>query len=150
VRCDIHNLLMTTPTHESGSVTSDLFSTHSKIAASTDRTVWLFARPFQSSFFDWLTRGNFVVNHWGVLISDVSRVDVEVTLQRSLKAGSNLVEPIGTMYELYRTSDGKNVVRRTNPFASSTWRDSWPSFAYQSVATTNLGDEEIFKLGLAL
>lgn len=146
VSCDIHNLpAMTTITDETGSITSNLVSA----ASSLHRTVWLFARPLRSSFLDWLTRGNFVLNHWGVLVSDISCMDVEVTIQRSLRPAKNSMEATGTMYELYRTSDGKNVVRRTNPFSSSTWRDCWPSFAYQFVATTNLGDEEIFNLGLA-
>ena len=142
---------MSTIMDDTGSFTSDLPWGRSKITSCPDRSVWLFARPLRSSFFDWLTRGNFVLNHWGVLVSDVSCIDMEITLQRSFRACTDSIETtVGTMYELYRTSDGKNVVRRTNPFPSPTWRDSWSLFAYNFVATTNLGDEEIMQLGLGL
>jgi hypothetical protein len=112
------------------------------------RAVWLFARPLRSSFFDWLTRGNFVLNHWGLLVSDLSPVDMEITLQRSFKTGRNRQGAweanLGTMYDLYRTSEGKSAVQTRNQF-----RPPRSSFAFQFVATTNLGDEEIFELGFA-
>src|SRR5271155_1728970 len=98
---------MSTIMDDTGSFTSDLPWGRSKITSCPDRSVWLFARPLRSSFLDWLTRGNFVLNHWGVLVSDISCMDVEVTIQRSLKPGKNSMEATGTMYELYRTSDGK-------------------------------------------
>ena len=112
------------------------------------RAVWLFARPLRSSFFDWLTRGDFVLNHWGLLVSNLSLVDMEVTLQRSLKTGLKNKGAwevnLGTMYDLYRTSEGRSAVQRKDQF-----RPPKSSFAFQFVATTNLGDEEIFKIGLA-
>lgn len=115
------------------------------------RTVWLFARPLRSSFFDWLSRGDLVLCHWGLLLSDISIVDLKISLQSPQRARqpqkkSELM--LGRMYELGRMSDGKIAVV-SSQVRWPNLTDDWPSFAYQIVSTTGLLDDEIESLGMA-
>jgi len=125
---------------------------HDQLSAPENRTVWLFARPLRSSFFDWLSRGDLVLCHWGLLVSDISRADImALALQRVRSTEGNRALPqvsLGRMYELCRASDGKNSVMITCPRRLSTLRDSWSSFVYQFVSTTSLKYAEIDSYGM--
>ena len=120
-------------------------------SSKTPRNVFLIARPLRSSFWDWISRGNFVLSHWGLLVSKFSRVDLDVALHHSRRSGRNragMKEELGTMYDLQRLPNGVNMVNSTRSFLSTSLSDSWPSFAYQFVGITTVNDEDISKLGL--
>lgn len=112
--------------------------------------VWLFARPHRSSFLKWVSYGGFDLHHWGVLVSDLSRVDLEVVLNGSGRAKTRYDVELGIMYELYRTSHGKNVVRIGSPFLLSTLMENWLFYTGQFIGTTTLSDKAIADQGRSL
>ena len=112
--------------------------------------VWLFARPHRSSFLKWVSYGGFDLHHWGVLVSDLSQVDLEVVLNGSGRAKTRYDVELGTMYELYRTSQGKNVVRIGSPFLFSTLMENWLFYTGQFMGTTTLSDKAIADQGGSL
>jgi hypothetical protein len=98
-------------------------------------TVWLFTRPL--SFFPSFgitSDGKPALRHWGVLISELTLLDVQVIMQRtrgSLEEDTTL----GTMYELF-PEEGYGNVHIIRPFGILRIRNEWHSFSAQYIGTT--------------
>lgn len=112
-------------------------------------TVWLFTRPL-SLFpqFGITTDGKPALRHWGVLISELTLLDVQVIMQRtrgSLEEDTTL----GTMYELFQ-EEGYGNVNIIRPFGISIIRKEWHSFSSQYIGTTDMTLQMIDHEGNAL
>jgi hypothetical protein len=112
----------------------------------TKHSVWLFTRPLKSItlLFGTSSHSKDQLSHWGVLISELSRVDGHAILSRS--RGNNDTD-LGTMYELFPDDTNRNILSITQPFRTSVLRNQWPMFSAQYVGQTAMTHEMIKENG---
>lgn len=92
--------------------------------------------------------GNDYLRHWGILISDINPLDLEVALSRTTEFGVNDNTVLGTMYELLRREDNQNTVRINPKFGMNSLRKQWPMFSMEYVGKTPMTHEQIKKEGI--
>jgi hypothetical protein len=88
------------------------------------------------------------LRHWGVLVSDMTLLDLEVLLSRTRELGAKDNTVFGTMYELYRMPDDKNTVSINTEFSMESLRNDWPMFAMAFVGKTTLSHTQIKDEGI--
>lgn len=112
-------------------------------------TVWLFTRPL--SFFPPFgiaSDGKPALRHWGVLVSELTVLNVQVITQRT-RGYSDDDTSLGTMYELFR-EEGYGNVNILRSFGIATIRRDWRAFSTQHVGTTEMTFEMIDLEGMDL
>ena len=95
------------------------------------------------------SQGKDYLRHWGVLISDMSLIDLQVILSRTRDFGANDNTMWGTMLELFRDEDKKNNVN-IKDFGMKTLREEWPMFSMAYVGKTSMTYEQIKHQGIYL
>jgi hypothetical protein len=109
-------------------------------------TVWLFTRPLSFfSPFGIASDGKPALRHWGVLVSELTLLDVQVIMQRTR---ADAETSLGTMYELFR-EEGYNNVNIIRPFGIATIRREWRAFSAEYIDTTEMTFETIDVEGTA-
>jgi hypothetical protein len=94
-----------------------------------------------------LSDGKSHLRHWGILVSDMSLLDLEVLLSRTRRSGTNDRTVLGTMYELYRIAD-KNSVKIDAEFEMDSLKTDWPMFVVTYVGKTTMSYKEIKGKGI--
>jgi hypothetical protein len=133
----------------------DRFRTHEATVPS--RSVWIFARPLSgASIFPGpatatSSQGKFHLCHWGILVTDLSIVDVKALTLRS-KQGSGTTDntPLGTLWELIRTLENQSTVNMSQPFRVSMLKEQWITFSAKHIGSTKLTDEQVQNEGINL
>lgn len=113
------------------------------------RSVWIFARPlsgsgvFPASSMVAASHGHFPLCHWGVLVTELSIVDVKALISRD--GGSSVTDDLklGVMWELLRRPDNKTTVNKSNPFKVATIKQLWSTLSAQYIGRTLMIDEEV-------
>lgn len=125
--------------------------------AAPSRSVWIFARPLSgASIFPTPTtatssHGKFHLCHWGILVTDLSIVDVKALTLRS-KQGPSMTDdtPLGTMWELIRTLTNESTVNMSQPFEVSMLKEQWVTFSAKHIGSTRLTDDQVQNSGMNL
>jgi hypothetical protein len=102
-----------------------------------------------ASFISTLDHGKPHLNHWGVLVSDLSVVDAQAIMLRT-RASSEAIIELGTMYELFREEDGRNNVSITRPVTVEKIHEEWPAFSANYIGETEIPYETITSEGKSL
>lgn len=119
-------------------------------------TVWLFTRPIKIATglgvipLASISDGKDHFRHWGILVSDRTRLDIQAVLLRQRQDGGNDSSDLGTIYELYRDEDNRNNVKVTRPFGTETLRklrQDWHIVDFQFVGETSMTHETIILEG---
>src|SRR5271170_7491026 len=109
-------------------------------------TVWLFTRPLSLfSPFGIASDGKPALRHWGVLVSELTLLDVQVIMQRTRGIFEDST-PLGTMYELFR-EEGYGNVNIIRPFGIAIIRKDWHAFSAQYIGVTEMTLQMIDKEG---
>ena len=115
-------------------------------------SVWLFTRPIKIATslsiipLASISDGKDHFRHWGILVSDRTRLDVQSLLLRQRGDGGNDSTDLGITYELCRDEDNRNNVRVTRPFGTETLRkvrQDWHIVDFQFVGETSMTHESI-------
>jgi hypothetical protein len=117
------------------------------------RFVWLFARSLSWaslwSPLEWTSHGNLRFNHWGVLVTELSKTDINVVLQSSRRRLESYEDPaLGTLWELERLRGEVNTVHQTYPFRLSDVRKCWRTFTALYLGPTYLSTDQIQDAGI--
>ena len=109
-------------------------------------SVWLFTRPLSyASLFPPLeltSNGSHSLRHWGVVVTELTLVDVQVILQRKRGARDDDETSLGTLYELLRDEKVNNV-NIVRPFKVAALKREWRAFSCQHIGLTNMTHEMI-------
>ena len=105
-------------------------------------SVWLFTRPITYAMtFPSIAAssdGKNYLRHWGVLVNEMTIIDIEVIISRVRKYGANDNTDLGIMYELHRNNDNKNDLRITEKFGINSVRNEWPMFSMEYIGETTM------------
>lgn len=92
--------------------------------------------------------GKEYLRHWGVLISEMNLIDLQVIFSRTREFGAKDNTMLGSMYELHRQENNKNTVNINTKFGLNTLRDNWPMFSMAYVGQTEMTHEQIEQKGI--
>ena len=110
-------------------------------------SVWLFTRPLSYTIHinpvASISDGKPHLRHWGVLVSEMSVVDVKATLSRTKEYCGSDFSALGTMYELFRDEEDRNNVSVCRNFGMKTIRDDWPMYSAEFVGLTTMEHHSI-------
>ena len=113
-------------------------------------SVWLITRPISMesrlSALGISSDGKAHLRHWGVLVSELTLLDIQVILQWTRYSGNDDT-PLGTMYELCREEGRYTNVNIVRPFGMEIIRREWGSFSADFVGTTEMAYEDIKREG---
>jgi hypothetical protein len=116
-----------------------------------EQTVSLLTRPLSYATFlpsiASSSDGKDHLRHWGVLVSDMTLLDLKVFFSRT-RAPDNNHMVFGRMYELYRLPDDKNTVNIDTNFGLDSLRKDWPMFAMAYAGKTTLSHTQIKAEGI--
>lgn len=115
------------------------------MALPNTRSVWLLARPVPI-----LPPGIIGLCHWGVLVTELSSVDITVFMSSTRLGGSGVSDTVlGVLCDL-RTEGSLTRVRVqiTNPFLLSSAK-VWKRGVVHFIGTTTLSDEQIRTIGVS-
>jgi hypothetical protein len=103
-------------------------------------SVWLFTRPLSYAMFlpplASTSDGKDHLRHWGVLVNQMTLMDLQVMLSRQNSYGANDNTELGVMYELHRDESNMNTVSINREFGMNYVRNDWRMFSMQYVGTT--------------
>ena len=90
------------------------------------------------------SHGKFPLCHWGVLVTELSIVDMKVLILCNGQRWSGLEDTeLGVMWELNRTVENLNTVHVYRPFKKSTIRECWNTFSARYMGATEMANERI-------
>lgn len=103
-------------------------------------SVWLFTRPLSYAMFlpslASTSDGKDHLRHWGILVNEMTLMDLQVILSRQNNYGANDNTELGVMYELHREESNTNTVSINHKFGIDTVRNEWRMFSMQYVGNT--------------
>lgn len=107
------------------------------------RFVWILSKPLSwgvrfAPLAD-LSEGKPSLRHWGVLVTELSNVNIYPLLVRRLPLVNNI--RLGSLFELHRVGNC-NTVNRNLEFSTNEIH-SWPRLSSRYVAVTSYTDDEI-------
>jgi hypothetical protein len=88
------------------------------------------------------------LRHWGILVHDMSSVDLQACFFGYQKSHANDHTVFGTMYQLFRRQDGTNIVDINTEFGMDSLRQDFPMFAIKVVGKTTLSHAQIKDKGI--
>jgi hypothetical protein len=115
-------------------------------------SVWLFTRPLSyASLFppmELTSDGSDSLRHWGVVVTELTLIDVQVILQRTKGDMEDDDTSLGTLYEL-RRDEKVNNVNIVRPFKIATVRREWRAFSCQHIGQTKMTHDMIEHEGIS-
>jgi hypothetical protein len=116
------------------------------------RSVWLLARVISlASMFsplEWSSHGKLHINHWAVLVTQLSNADISVLSSATRQHWSQDEDPeLGVLWELRRSSENISTLEITRPFRLSQVRKFWTLFSAMPLGVTSVCDDEIDHIG---
>jgi hypothetical protein len=109
------------------------------------RSVWIVARPY--FFFPPLNLPHFAFYHWGVLVTELTVIDVQ-SLLCPLESIPELEDSVlGTLFEGDLTAERRLKLVCTHAFKLSTFNTKWKDPLIYHVGMTGLSDNEIYNEG---
>ena len=116
-----------------------------------DYSVWLFSRPLTYAMFSppiaASSEGIYHLSHWGVLVSEMSMIDLTVILSRTMRNNGNENTEFGIMYELHQGENHVNNISIHN-FGMKSIRNEWRMFSMQYVDNTTMTHDAIKQEGI--
>ena len=117
-----------------------------------DYSVWLFTRPLSYAMFSppiaTSSEGIHHLSHWGVLVNEISMIDLTVILSRSMRHNANEDIEFGVMYELFQENHVNNISINKH-FGMNSIRNEWHMFSMQYVGKTTMTHETIKREGIS-
>jgi hypothetical protein len=118
------------------------------IVKGTERSVWVLARPTSlASILSPLSQGKYPVCHWGLLASEYRDLK-ELWANRGEVTTLNNAS-WGTLFELFRTPDNKNIPRIISNFGPERIFAEWSFSSIVYIGQTSKTDEELSAEGLS-
>jgi hypothetical protein len=115
------------------------------------RFVWLFTRPLSAAdvvpLLESVSNGKSHLCHWGVLVTDITKPDLNALLLRNKQVTGIEKTELGIMYELFRLETTQNVVNITRPFTVSTLRALWHVYSAMYIGATEMPHNAIEREG---
>jgi len=112
-----------------------------------DYSVWLFTRPLTYAMFSppvaASSEGKHCLSHWGVLVNDMSMIDLTVILSRNMRHTANEKMEFGIMYELHQGENQINNISINEHFGMKSIRNEWHMFSMQYVGKTTMAPDVI-------
>jgi hypothetical protein len=116
-------------------------------------SVWLFTRPLSYAMFlpplASTSDGKDHLRHWGVLVNQMTLMDLQVMLSRQNSYGANDNTELGVMYELHRDESNMNTVSINRKFGMNSVRNEWRMFSMQYVGNTAMTHDFIKQQGMS-
>ena len=117
-----------------------------------DYSVWLFSHPLMYAIFSppiaISSKGIYHLSHWGVLVNEMSMVDLTVILSRTMQNNVNENTEFGIMYELHQGENNVNNISIKNFFGMKSIRNEWHMFSMQYVGKTTMTHDVIKQEGI--
>ena len=121
-----------------------------------DYSVWLFTRPLTYAMFSppiaASSEGIHHLSHWGVLVNEMSMIDLTVILSRTREhklRNANENTEFGIMYELFQEENHVNNIKMNKIFGK-TIKNEWPMFSVKYVGKTTMTHDAIKQEGTHL
>lgn len=115
-------------------------------------SVWLYTRPitYAMSFPSTadFSDGKDYLCHWGVLVNEMNKLDVEIIISRVRRYGANDNTELGIMYELYRNECNKNDLIITKKVGINSIKMKWPMFSIQYIGESTMTHDIIKEIGI--
>ena len=100
---------------------------------------------------EWTSHGKLQINHWAILVTERSNVDIQVLLNATRQRWPPEEDPeLGVLWELRRSPDNISTLEITRPFRLSHVRTIWTPFSTIPLGTTFLSDDEIDYEGITM
>jgi hypothetical protein len=119
-----------------------------------DYSVWLFTRPLSYALFSppvaISSKGIHHLSHWGILVNEISMIDLTVMLSRTMRHNATENTDFGIMYELIQEENRLNNINITKIFGMNSIKAEWPMLSVQYVGKTTMTHETIKQEGAYL
>jgi hypothetical protein len=103
-------------------------------------SVWVFTRPlYYTNLFpplDTRSKGSDYLRHWGVLVTELSILDMKILFQRT-RSSEEAGTAVGTLYELIRV-EGGSTINILQPINITILRRDWRALSGQYIGTTHM------------
>jgi hypothetical protein len=117
-----------------------------------DYSVWLFSRPLTYAMFSppiaASSEGIHCLSHWGVLVNEMSMIDLTVILSRTMRNSANENTEFGIMYELHQGENRVNNISINKIFGMKSIRNEWRMFSMEYVGKTTMSHDAIKQEGI--
>jgi hypothetical protein len=117
-----------------------------------DYSLWLFTRPLSYALFSppvaTSSKGIHHLSHWGILVNEMSMIDLTVILSRTMPHNANENTEFGIMYELIQEENRLNNISITKNFGMNSIKTQWPMFSMQYVGKTRMTHDAIKQEGM--
>ena len=114
-------------------------------------SIWLITRSlyYAKDFppLEFTSNGRDHLRHWGVIVSELSIIDIQVIMQRSRGNWGTELTSLGTLYELFRDGSQQNTVNVIRPFHMGMIREDWRGFSSQYIGLSDMTHEMIEQEG---
>jgi hypothetical protein len=104
------------------------------------RNVYILSRPLSAAShlnLSFLSDGKLPLCHWGVLVSDYDRIELQRHLQSLREDPNHRRSSLGTLIELRRTETNVNTINVIKEFGEIEMSDEWHVMGVKYIGTTS-------------
>lgn len=121
------------------------------VAGQRQRFVYVIARPLKfarqlnlTSLFE----GKFLLCHWGVLVSEYCRHRLKLEIQTFQSGVRTNIGSLGTVFELFRTTENKSIAHEITNFGSNELNGDWRFITFTYIGNSQFSDIVLARQGI--